>query len=274
VDADLDAPEAGMTLSPIKSLAARDLHVRIGQRDILDGVSIDFAPAQVTAIIGPNGAGKSTLLNCLAGLRRPDRGSVVLQGADLARMPHRERARRMAFLPQTPEINWAVDVRTFVGLGRTPHMGAFGLGFEDQAAVEEALAVTGIEALAERVITTLSGGERARALIARALAGWADWLLADEPLTGLDLGHALDAVDLFRRLADQDGKGVVLTLHDLPLAARVADRVIVLGEGRILADGPPLQALSPEVLAKAYGVKVRLIEGESGPVIDVVGRVG
>jgi iron complex transport system ATP-binding protein len=127
--------------------------------------------------------------------------------------------------------------------------------------------------LAERVITTLSGGERARALIARALAGWTNWILADEPLTGLDLGHAFDAVDLFRHLAEGQGKGVVVTLHDLPLAARAADRVIVLSQGRVLADGAPLEALTPEVLAKAYGVEARMIEGAGGPILDVVGRV-
>ena len=255
-------------------LSARDLQVRLGDREVLDGVSVDFAPGVVTAIVGPNGAGKSTFLNCLSGLRRPDVGIVALDGVALTDLPSKARARRIAFLPQTPEISWAVDVRTFVGLGRIPHQGAFGLGREDEAAVEEAIEATGIEALAERVITTLSGGERARALIARALAGWTDWILADEPLTGLDLGHALDAVELFRHLADAQGKGVVVTLHDLPLAARVADRVIVLSDGRVLADAAPLEALTPEVLAKAYKVEARMIGGASGPILDVVGRAG
>jgi iron complex transport system ATP-binding protein len=256
-----------------KGLSARDLHVRLGERDVLDGVFLDFTPGMVTAIVGPNGAGKSTLLSCLAGLRRPDAGVVALDGVQLATLSSKARARRIAFLPQSPEISWAVDVRTFVGLGRIPRQGAFGLGREDEAAVEEAIEATGIEVLAERLITTLSGGERARALIARALAGWTDWILADEPLTGLDLGHAFDAVDLFRHLAEGQGKGVVVTLHDLPLAARAADRVIVLSEGRILADGAPLEALTPEVLAKAYGVEARMIDGAGGPILDVAGRV-
>ena len=253
-------------------LATQVLTMQLGGRTVLDGLSINFAPGSVTAIVGPNGAGKSTLLSCLAGLRRPDSGGVVLDRQDLARLSTRERARRLAFLPQTPEISWAVDVRTFVGLGRTPYLGAFGPGIEDQAAVEEAIAAAGIEALAERVITSLSGGERARVLIARAMAGWADWMLADEPLTGLDLGHALDAVDLFRQMAQGETKGVIVTLHDLSLAARVADRIIVLGEGQILADGPPAQALTPAVLAQAYGVEARLLRGARGPILDVVGR--
>ena len=255
-------------------LAAYDLAVRLGERRVLDGLSIAFAPGSVTAIVGPNGAGKSTLLNCLAGLRHADAGRVVLDGEDLARLSHRQRARRLAYLPQTPEINWAVDVRTFVGLGRTPHLGAFGLGVEDHAAVEEAIAAAGIKALAERVVTSLSGGERARVLIARAMAGWADWLLADEPLTGLDLGHALDAVDLFREMAQGETGGVIVTLHDLPLAARVADRIIVLGEGQILSDGSPQEALTPAVLARAYGVEARLLQGARGLILDVVGRAG
>jgi iron complex transport system ATP-binding protein len=256
-----------------QGLSARDLHVRLGQRAVLDGVFLDFAPGVVTAIVGPNGAGKSTLLSCLSGLRRPDVGVVALDGFQLASMPSRVRAKSIAFLPQSPEISWAVDVRTFVGLGRIPHQGPFGLGREDDAAVEEAIEATGIETLADRVITTLSGGERARALIARALAGWTDWILADEPLTGLDLGHALDAVDLFRHLADDRGKSVIVTLHDLPLAARAADRVIVLSEGRVLADGAPMDALTPEILAQAYGVEARMLDGASGPILDVAGRV-
>ncbi|MDB5456256.1 MAG: transporter ATP-binding protein, partial [Caulobacter sp.] len=118
---------------------------------------------------------------------------------------------------------------------------------------------------------TLSGGERARALIARAIAGEPDWLLADEPLAGLDPGHALDAADLFRALAGE-GRGVILTLHDLAAAIRMADRVLVLAEGRVLADGAPLTALTPATLAQAYGVEARVIDGVGGPMVEVVGR--
>lgn len=255
-------------------LVANNLTVRLGVRTVLEGLSINFKPGSVTAIVGPNGAGKSTLLHCLAGLRRPNAGAVFLDGQDLAGLSPRRRAQCMAFLPQTPEISWDVDVRTFVSLGRTPHLGALGLGNEDLAAVEEAISAAGIEGLAERVITSLSGGERARVLIARAMAGWADWLLADEPLTGLDLGHALDALDLFREMAQAESRGVIITLHDLSLAARVADRMIVLSEGQILSDGPPKQSLTPAVLAQAYGVEVRLLPGVQGLLLDVVGRAG
>ena len=143
---------------------------------------------------------------------------------------------------------------------------------DDHAAVARAMAVTGVETFADRVVSTLSGGERARVMIARALAGEPQWLLADEPLAGLDPGHVLDACDLFRRLADEEGRGVVLTLHDLDAALRVADRVIVLAEGRVLADAAPAEALSPAVLKAAYGVEARTLDGVRGPVLEMVSR--
>jgi len=158
-----------------------------------------------------------------------------------------------------------------VGLGRTPFVGAMGLGADDRTAVAAALTRTGMTAFAGRLVNSLSGGERARALIARALAGAPDWLLADEPLTGLDLGHQYDALELFRRLANE-GCGVILTLHDLASAVRCADRIIVLAAGRVLADAPAADALSPAVLAQAYGVDARVTAGQAGPLIEVLGR--
>jgi iron complex transport system ATP-binding protein len=252
-------------------LSAEHLHVRLGGATILGDLSLSFAAGQVTAIVGPNGAGKSTFLSCLAGLRTPDRGEVRLGEAPLAKLPARERARQIAYLQQTPEIAWNVDVRTLVGLGRTPYLGARGLGAADIAAVDAALVQAEAAEFADRAIDTLSGGERARVLIARALAGDPRWLLADEPLTGLDLGHQLDAADLLRRLAGE-GRGVVVTLHDLTLAARMADRVVVLAAGAVLTDGPPREALAPEILAQAYGVAARVFEGVAGPLIEVTGR--
>lgn len=253
-------------------LAADHLSVRLGGRDVLDSITLALRPGQVTAVIGPNGAGKSTLLACLAGLRRPDSGQALLDATLIATLPHRDRARRIGFLPQMPEIAWAVDVETLVGLGRTPYTGARGLSAADHDAVARALDAADMTAFARRDVTTLSGGERARALIARALAGEPEWLLADEPFAGLDPGHQLDAADLFRGFVHQ-GRGVVLTLHDLSLAARLADRLIVLAEGRILADGSPLDALTPPVLAQAYGIEARLSEGTAGPLIELVGRL-
>jgi iron complex transport system ATP-binding protein len=255
------------------SLAAQEVTVRLGGRAVLQGVGLTFRPGQVSAIVGPNGAGKSTLLSCLAGLRRPETGGVSLDGGPLAALPPRERARRIGYLPQVSEIAWPLDVHTFVRLGRTAHRGVFGEDPGDAKAVDRALRSTGMTEFAGRDVTTLSGGERARVLIARALAGEPAWLLADEPLTGLDLSHQIDAGELFRQAA-AEGVGVVVTLHDLSFAARVADRIVLIAEGRVLADGPPTAALPPPMLARAYGVEARWVDGESGPLLDVLGRRG
>lgn len=255
------------------TFAAVGLTVRLGGRAILDDLSVNLSRGQVTAVVGPNGAGKSTLLGCLAGLRRPEAGAVRLGDEAVLSMNPRRRARRIAFLEQTPQVAWAVDVRTLVGLGRTPYLGASGPGDEDVAAIADAMRQARVEGLADRVVPTLSGGERARVLIARALAGRPQWLLADEPLAGLDPGHQLDAVGLFRDLAVAGG-GVVVTIHDLTLAARTADRIVVVHEGRILADGSPRDALTPTVLAQAYGVEAELADTAGGLSVEVVRRLG
>lgn len=260
-----DARDAG------PGLEARGLVVRLGGRAVLNGVDLSFAPGAVTAVLGPNGAGKSTLLSCLAGLRRPQAGEARLGRRSLASLPDKDRARLLGYLPQTPEIAWSVDVRTFAGLGRTARLGAFGPSAADEAAVERALAVTQLAGLADRDVTTLSGGERARAHIARVLAGDPAWLIADEPLTGLDPSHQLDAADLMQGFA-RAGGGVVVTLHDLGFAARLADRVVVLVGGRVMADGTPAEALAPEILARAYGIDARWTSGFAGPLLDVVAR--
>lgn len=254
-------------------LACRGVVIALAGAPVLREVSLALRAGEVTAIVGPNGAGKSTLLETLACLRRPDAGAVELDGASLPALRPRERARRVGFLPQTPEVAWEVTVRTFVGLGRSAHIGPWGLGREDRAAVDVAMAAAGVSSFAERVVTTLSGGERARVFVARAIAGEPDWLLADEPLAGLDPGHALDALALFRDLA-AEGCGVAVTLHDLSLAARAADRIVVVANGRIAADGPPDDCLTPEVLRAAYGVETALLRGAEGPLIEVLRRAG
>ncbi|MGE3690952.1 MAG: ABC transporter ATP-binding protein [Novosphingobium sp.] len=217
----------------------------------LTDVRAVFRPGEVTAICGPNGAGKSTLLSCLAGLIRPDAGQVTLDGAEVLAMPPRRRAQALGFLPQTPELAWDVTVEVLVSLGRLPWPGGGG-----DAAIEAALAHMDLCALRYRPVSRLSGGERARALMARVLAGQPRWLLADEPLANLDLAHAST---LIARLADQAraGSGVVLVLHDLAQAMNHADRVLVLEQGRVAADGPPAEALSQDVIARVWGVEAR-----------------
>lgn len=254
-------------------LQADALSLQAGGRPLLTDVAARFEPGQISAILGANGVGKSTLLGALAGLAHPAAGVVRLDDAPLLDLSPRRRAQRIGFIPQTPEIAWGLEVRAVVGLGRLPWLGARGLSEADAGIVERALADARLEALAERDVTTLSGGERARALIARALAGEPEWLLADEPFAGLDPRHALEAADLFRRLAS-GGRGVILTLHDLTLAARLADRVLVLGQGEVIADGPPAEALTPAVLAAAYGVDAQLRHTDAGLTIDIRGSWG
>ena len=222
--------------------------------DRLGPVSTALEPRRITALCGPNGAGKSTLLQCLAGLLAPERGEVLLDGA---RLPHgRERARRIGYLPQVGEIAWDLSVAALAALGRLPH------GDRGEAQVAAALAAVDLADFAERPVSTLSGGERARALLARVLAGEPGWILADEPLAALDIAHQLALLARFRRAADQ-GVGVVLVLHDLALAMNHADRVLVLDRGVLVAEGTPEQALSEGVIARVWGVRARWL-GERG----------
>lgn len=256
----------------MSALTAHDVHVQLGGTPVLRGIDLALAPGRVTVIIGPNGAGKSTLLSRLAGLYDVNRGEIRLGETPLKQLPSRLRGQRIGYLPQSPEIAWPVTVHTLVGLGRTPFIGARGPSAADEDLVARAMRATETEALQTRIVETLSGGERARVLLARAIAGEPEWLLADEPIAGLDPSHQLDAAVLFQRMAHEDGRGVVITLHDLHVAARVADRVVVLAGGRILCDGPPAEALAPDVLHEAYGVRTRIWPGEKGPLIEILGR--
>lgn len=250
-----------------------DLSVTFGSRTVLEGIDLSLQRGQVTAIIGPNGAGKSTLLDCLAGLRRPDKGAVDLDDTPLLTLKPQERAKRIAYLPQYSELAWEIDGETLVGLGRTPHCGPWGRTAEDASAVRDAMRRTSTSEFANRPVSTLSGGERARLLLARALATDPQWLLADEPLAGLDPGHGLDVAALLRELAHKDGRGVILTLHDLTLALKMADRVILLSDARVLADDVPSKVLTSQFLEPAYGIKTALLKGNNGQVLETLARV-
>lgn len=234
------------------SLAAIDL--TIGKR--LRGVDVQIEPGRITAICGPNGAGKSTLLTALAGLLALDSGQVSLGGTDIAAMHPGTRAQRIGYLPQDGEIAWDVAVRSLVGLGRMPH------GDSAAEPVKRAMAALDLEPLANRSISKLSGGEKARALLARVLAGDPQWILADEPLAALDIGHQLTLLRHLRLVAE-GGMGVVLVLHDLSLAMNHADHVVVLDKGRLIASELPGDALSEAVIANVWGVTAKWI-GEEG----------
>ncbi|MXO59246.1 ATP-binding cassette domain-containing protein [Altererythrobacter salegens] len=220
----------------------------------LDGVSAVLKAGTITAICGPNGAGKSSLQEALAGLLRTEHGAVRLDDQPLSALPPRERARRIGYLPQAGEVAWDLSVRGLAALGRLPH------GDEAAGPVDAALASLDLVDLADRPISTLSGGEKARALLARVLAGEPRWILADEPLAALDIGHQLSLLGNLRAAAE-GGTGVVIVVHDLALAMNHADRVLVLGEGRLVADGPPAEALSEAVIEQVWQVPMRWIGG-------------
>lgn len=225
----------------------------------LQDISLALRPGEVTAICGPNGAGKSSLLGCLAGLLPPEQGSVALDGSPLAELAPRQRAQAIGYLPQQGEVAWNLSVETLAGLGRLP----WGAGRDaDRAAVDAALAALDLVALRHRSISHLSGGELARVLLARVLAGEPSWILADEPLANLDLAHQLALLRQFRRLASE-GVGVCLVLHDLAQAMNHADRVVVLDGGKVVADGAPQDALSEAMIAQVWKVPVRWL-GEPG----------
>jgi iron complex transport system ATP-binding protein len=233
-------------------------------RDVLRDVSFTLRPGELCALCGPNGAGKSTLLRLLLGLHEPGAGQVELGGAPVASLSRREIARRAALLPQESPVELPLTVREVVALGRLPHLGRFEAERpEDGAAVARALDATDTAALADRPLTELSGGERHRAHLARAIAQGAAVLLLDEPVAGLDLVHQLRALELLRATVDGE-RGAIVALHDLTLAARYCDRILLLEGGRLRADAPPAEVLTPETLARVFGVRAEIRADDAG----------
>lgn len=237
------------------TLEIRALDVRYGSRAALAVTTVRLEPGELVALVGPNGAGKSSLLKALAGVV-PSGGRVAWRGCDLAPLAPLERGRTIAYLPQNPVAHWPMLVRDLVALGRLPHRR---LGEDeseaDRKAITTALRAVGVDAFAERSVATLSGGERARALLARALAVDAPVLLADEPIASLDPYHQLQVMSQLRACATPDtGRLVIAALHDLTLAARFCTRVLLLHAGLVVGDGPPREVLSPAALQRYYRV--------------------
>ena len=246
-------------------LSLADVGVAFGRRAVLSQVSISMAAGEFVVVIGPNGAGKTTLLKAVAGLT-PASGAIAIGGTPLGRLSLAARARRVAYLPQGHVFHWPLAVVDIVGLGRLPRGAGADLSAADRAAVAAAMRATGVAEDAERPVTTLSGGERARVAIARVLASEAPLILADEPTASLDPRYQLVVVDLLRRHA-AGGGAVVAVLHDLGLAARVADRLVVIDEGEIVADGPPRAVLTAERLATTFGDNAEIVEMHEDPVV-------
>lgn len=238
-------------------LSLRAVSANLGKVHALAGVSLDIAPGEIIALLGPNGAGKTTLLRAALGLVSVQ-GEISLSGADPAKLSARERALRAAYLPQRPQSIWPISVEALVALGRFAHGAAPDrLAGVDQAAVDSAIEVCALSALRQRRMDEISGGETARAHLARAIAQHAPLLLLDEPTAGLDPAQALGVADIIRTHA-ANGGAVIFSTHDIALAAETAHRAILIQAGRIIAEGAPESALTSEALQSAYGRKARL----------------
>jgi iron complex transport system ATP-binding protein len=254
-------------MSDRSMLTAQDVGVTLSGRTVLDGISLSLPSGQLVALVGPNGAGKTTLLRALAGLV-PSTGSIEIGGDRLSSLALRERARRFGYLPQGHVVHWPLPARDVVALGRYPH-GATDparLSPRDEQAVMRAMLVTNVVEFAERPVTELSGGERSRVALARVLAVEAPVILADEPTASLDPRYQLDVMKTLRAAADQ-GVLVIVVTHDLGLAARFADTVLVLSEGRLVAQGAPAAALSERVMADVFRISAYRAEFERAAVI-------
>jgi iron complex transport system ATP-binding protein len=240
-------------------LSANGLVVGYGEREVLHGVDVPLPPGRITAIVGANASGKSTLLRAFARLLAPTRGSVLLDGAEIATLPTREVARRLGFLPQSPVPPEGLTVADLVARGRFPHQR---LGrrasAEDREKVEWALAATGIADLRDRPLDRLSGGQRQRAWIAMALAQDTAILLLDEPTTYLDLAHQLEVLDLLADL-NAEGRTIGLVLHDLNHACRYAHHLVALREGEVYAAGPPAEIVDEALVLGVLGLRSRVI---------------
>ncbi|WP_226642480.1 ABC transporter ATP-binding protein [Microbulbifer variabilis] len=229
--------------------ACIELGLERGRKSVLRGIHCAFKPFELTAVVGPNGAGKSSLLQCLSGVQNPSSGRVELNGVASGQMTAAQRARLGAFLPQSETPAWSLSAADMVALGLLP----WGRLPDREQRIQQALLLVDAQEFAERPVTQLSGGELRRVQLARLLVGRAPLLIADEPTAALDIRHQLQLMQNFRSLADS-GKTVVLALHDLSLAARFCDRILLILDGEMLAQGTPQEVLTPALIGEAYGV--------------------
>ncbi|MET9924606.1 MULTISPECIES: ABC transporter ATP-binding protein [unclassified Streptomyces] len=257
------------------TLQARDVRLGYGDREIVTGLSVTVPPGRITVIVGPNACGKSTLLRAMARLLAPSAGAVLLNGRSIQEMPTKEVAAVLGILPQSPTAPEGITVSDLVGRGRYPHQGWFRRwGAEDDEAVAQALLSTDVLELADRPVDELSGGQRQRVWIAMALAQRTDILLLDEPTTYLDASHQLDVLDLLTDLNRERGVTMVAVLHDLNLACRYADHMIAMKDGRILAEGRPVDIVTEALVGEVFGMRCSVIADPASatPMVVPLGR--
>ena len=254
------------------TIRVEGLCARLGRRAVLHDIDATLAPGALIGIIGPNGAGKSTLVRAMLGLIDTTRGRVTIDGRAIATLPPRDRGRAIAYLPQGQTLHWPLSVERLVALGRLPHLGPLSrIGAADPDAIAAAMARTDVAHLADRIATELSGGERARVMLARALAVGAPGLAVDEPLAALDPGHQIDVMQLLAREA-QAGGLVIAVLHDLSMAARYCDRLLLLDRGTLIADGAPDAVLTQDRLRAVYGITSRIDLAATPPLVAPLDR--
>ena len=240
------------------AISAQGLTYEVDDKRLLQGVSLHADRGQLVGLVGPNGAGKTTLLRALSGILRCQEGVVRFDGVDVEHQSSRALAASVALVPQIAPYTHGFNVIELVLMGRYPHLGRFQIeGREDNRIARDAMRLTETEQFADRTLDTLSGGERQRVFIARALTQQPRVLLLDEPTTNLDVLHQLKVLDVVRRLVD-DGLTAIAAIHDLNMAARYCDRLVLLSGGRVLAEGPPEQVLSPETMESAFGVRAAI----------------
>jgi len=241
------------------SLSAQNLTVMIGKKPIVHAASLHLEPGSFNAIIGPNGAGKTTLLKALAGLLPPSHGSVSLGGTSLQTASAIERAMAIGYLAQSAVPEWNLSAHTLVSLGRLPWQQSFKTQTaDDESAIADALERLDLAELSDRLVDTLSGGELARVLLARVLAGKPAWILADEPLTHLDIAYQLEILKALRNEAN-NGTGVLVIIHDINLAARFADKIIIVNKGYVTHQAKPDDVLTSAILSETYGVQIDVL---------------
>ena len=236
-------------------LSVDNLSVELGGTEILSAVSFAVDAGELVGLVGPNGAGKTTLLRAIQGVIEPSQGSVTVAGHAVGRLSARERGRRIASVPQETGLSFSFTVEQAVAMGRNPHIGRFGTADEvDRRQIQRAIKQTNLAEFADRPVTELSGGERQRVLLARAFAQNAPLLVLDEPTANLDINHAIGTLDLVRSVVD-DGKAAVAAIHDLNLAARYCDRLVLVADGELRAVGTPQSVLTSERLEAAFGIE-------------------
>ncbi|MFG3395959.1 ABC transporter ATP-binding protein [Streptomyces parvus] len=258
----------------VPRLAARDITVGYGDRTVIDQLDVAIPSGVITTIIGPNGCGKSTLLRTLTRLLKPTGGTVVLDGEDIGTLRTKDVAKKLGLLPQAPVAPEGLTVADLVARGRHPHQSWLRQWSSDDAdVVRRALVMTGVADLADRTVDSLSGGQRQRVWISMTLAQGTDLLLLDEPTTYLDLAHAIDVLDLVDDL-HESGCTVVMVLHDLNLATRYSDNLVVMRGGAVLAQGHPRDVITAELLHEAFGLRAKVIDDPVGdrPLIVPIGR--